>query len=259
MVIYDTHELETEKIGMTPFRKKISLMIEKFFIHYCDKVIVVGEAIASHYKKLYPKKDTPDIILNVPRLINVRKNNKFRQLFGIDKNTIIYLYQGVLNQGRGIDIILKSFEKVKRADIAVVFLGYGPYKELIKERTRKQHNIFFHEAVSPEELLEFTSSADVGLCLIENKCLSYYYSLPNKMFEYTMAGLPVITSKGYEMSKLVYNYGIGYSLDESNFTDILENISWDSVSSMKGNLDKFKNKYNWENQEVILKNIYANL
>ena len=65
-IIYDTHELETEKANFKGFRKKISKMIEKAFIGFVDKVIVVGEAIADEYKKMYPKMDRPYVVLNTP-------------------------------------------------------------------------------------------------------------------------------------------------------------------------------------------------
>lgn len=261
-VIYDAHELETEKMGMSHKRKKISIVIEKLFIKYCDVVIVVGDAIAEHYKNIYPSMPKPEVVLNTPYLREVNKYNKFRERFNINPNTTICLYQGVLNKGRGIECILSAFEKSENNNVVVVFLGYGPYEARIKKACLKSKNIYFHEAVSPKELMEYTSSADIGLCLIENKCLSYYYSLPNKMFEYTMAGLPVITSDGYEMKKLVNRHNIGYVIKENNEEELLNVI--DKLTSKKIldlilNIEKFRIEYNWENQEYILERIYKNI
>lgn len=260
-VIYDTHELETEKMGMSPKRKKISKFIERIGIKFCDETIVVGESIANHYKEMYPKLPKPKVVLNVPNYKEIVKKDKFRDAFDIDKNTLIYLYQGVLNKGRGIELIIKTFVASQKKDAVVVFLGYGPYEAMVKKASENNSNIYFHEAVSPEELVDYTSSADIGLCLIENECLSYYYSLPNKMFQYTMCNLPVITSNGYEMKTLVNLHKIGYVVEsEEELSEIVSNNTHtDNLKEVVNNVKSFKHKFNWETQESILKEVYTDL
>ena len=63
-VIYDAHELETEKANFKGFRKNISKIIERIFIKFTHGVIVVGDAIADHYKKMYPSMERPFVVLN---------------------------------------------------------------------------------------------------------------------------------------------------------------------------------------------------
>jgi glycosyltransferase involved in cell wall biosynthesis len=74
-------------------------------------------------------------------------------------------------------------------------------------------NIHFHPAIKPSEILSYTCSADVGLSIIENSCLSYYYSLPNKFFEYIAAGVPVIASDFPDMSAIVNEHKVGWTVD----------------------------------------------
>ena len=256
-IIYDTHELETEKANFKGFRKKISKMIEKAFIGFVDKVIVVGEAIADEYKKMYPKMDRPYVVLNTPNYKITQKNNLFREKFNIDKEEIIFLYQGAIAPSRGVEILLETF---KETDKVIVFMGYGSLVDKVKEYSLKYKNIYFHEAVKPEVLLNYTSSADVGFCLIENSCKSYDFCMPNKMFEYLMAGIPVIATKLFELKRFVKKNEIGLLIDSYNdISNIIDKINNQVISQYKQNIENVKLIYNWEEQEKILKTIYKEL
>lgn len=258
-IIYDTHELETEKANFKGFRKKISKIIEKTFIGFVDKVIVVGEAIADEYKKMYPKMDRPFVVLNTPNYKITQKNDLFREKFNIDKEKIIFLYQGAISPSRGVEILLETF---KDTDKVIVFMGYGSLVDKVKEYSLKYKNIYFHEAVKPEVLLNYTSSADIGFCLIENSCKSYDYCMPNKMFEYIMAGIPVIASDLFEMKKIINLYKIGVTIDYKNINILKEkinNISIENIDAFIENIEDFKKKFNWERQEETLREIYINI
>lgn len=77
-------------------------------------MIVVGDAIADHYKKMYPSMERPFVVLNTPSYKEITKKDLFRENFNIKKEQIIFLYQGALSQGRGIEIILDTFKTMKR-------------------------------------------------------------------------------------------------------------------------------------------------
>ena len=77
----------------------------------------------------------------------------------------------------------------------------------------KHANIFYHKPVPYHQLLEYSTSADIGVVSSQNICLNNYYSLPNKLFEYIQSGLPVLTNNLIECEKLVNHYGIGVVVD----------------------------------------------
>ena len=100
-------------------------------------------------------------------------------------------------------------------------------------------NIYFHKAVSPDVLLDYTSSADFGISTIEDSCLSYRYCLPNKMFEYLMAGIPVIVSNLYEMKRLVESNMVG-TVAKENTSDVLKEAIKEAEDMLKsGNFKVF--------------------
>jgi glycosyltransferase involved in cell wall biosynthesis len=261
-LVYDSHEYA---INDTPYESKISIwlkyFIERILIQFADKVITVSNSIANEYKRLYniPK---PSLILNCPRYHEQQKKDIFRNEFNIRSDQNIFLYQGGLSHGRGIEILLETFKIIDDDNSVIVFMGYGPLEGLIKESSKEYENIYFHPAVPPDELLDFTSSADFGISTIEDSCLSYRYCLPNKMFEYLMAEIPVIVSNLIEMRRLVENNRIGIVAKSNTLAGLQEAIT-EALQLDKKILQKsiqiVKNIYNWEEQEKVLLNLYKDL
>jgi glycosyltransferase involved in cell wall biosynthesis len=229
------------------------------FIGFADKVLTVGNTIAEEYVRLYGIAK-PAIILNAPSYKTIEKKNIFRKTFGIREDQTIFLYQGGLTVGRGIEVLLDTFEAMGNDKGVIVFMGYGYLDKLIKEKAEKNNNIFFHPAVTPDVLLNYTSSADFGISTIEDCSLSDRYSLPNKMFEYLMVELPVIVSNLPEMKKFVQDSGIGVVVKNNNVNGVKEACQ-DAMgmdkAEIKENLKKAKEIYNWEEQEKILLKVYS--
>lgn len=261
-VIYDAHELETERNSLSGKRQKLYRKIERKFIGYCDRVIVVGDAIAEFYKKLYPALEKPTVILNTPYYKINQKRDVFREKFNIAQDKTVFLYQGSLSKGRNVEMMLSLFKDRQRNDAVIVFMGYGDFEALVKSYANSYDNIYFHEAVVPAILQDYTSSADFGISMIEDSCLSYYYCLPNKMFEYLMAEVPVIVSNLPEMKKIVEQHSVGVVAKE-NTTKGLEDAIEDAMSlnrdEVKQNIKNIKKIYNWEEQEKILLKLYRGL
>ena len=262
-VVYDAHEYETQVNSHSERMKKLSAFFERWLIRYADKTITVSQSIAEEYKKLYPQIETPALVLNCPPFRSeTKKKNIFRKRFKISKDSTIFLYQGSLSKGRGLEIIVEAFQQIQDKNNVLVMMGYGNLESYAQEIASKEENIFFHEAVSPEVLLDYTASADFGISTIENTCLSYYYCLPNKMFEYIMAGIPLIVSNLPEMKKVVEKYNIGVVADENTQQGILkavEKASQLDLSLMKTNLQNARQEFNWENQEKELLKTYHSL
>lgn len=263
-VIYDAHELETEKANFKGFRKNISKIIERIFIKFTHGVIVVGDAIADHYKKMYPSMERPFVVLNTPSYKEIIKKDLFRENFNIKKEQIIFLYQGALSQGRGIEIILDTFKNRKDKNSVIVFMGYGALQDEIINITKIYKNIFFQPAVPHNIILDYTSSADVGISgLVDlSSCLSYYYSLPNKIFEYLMAELPIIVPNAIEMKNFVLEKQVGVVLNENNCEELNKAINYMieiDRNKFHLNIINTKNTYNWEFQEKVLMKLYNNL
>ncbi|WP_323017821.1 glycosyltransferase [Castellaniella sp.] len=261
-LVYDAHELETEVVWLRGVKQRVAKGIERCFIGSCSLVIVVSESIADWYQKEYSIK-RPFVVMNSPRRIVPESSNKLRRELNISDNQLIFLYQGGLTRGRGVKALMDAFKVRMDNNAVIVFMGYGELLADVVDASQQCERIFYRQAVPPRELLGWTSSADVGVSLIEPSCLSYLYCMPNKLFEYAMAGLPVMVSQTKDMADFVRKWNIGVVL--SDMTPAGINLSVDQmVSNVKfreGGERAYKAAlcHSWEVQEVHLLEGYASM
>lgn len=256
-IIYDAHELESNRNDLPKTTGKLVLLVEKLFWPFIESLIVVSPSIDKWYQKNLGEKKT-SVIMNSPfyEISNIsEERNYLREFFSIDRNCKIFIYVGGLQQGRGLDVLINVF---KQKDISshLVFLGYGHLKEKIEIICNEYNNIHLHDAVAHDKVVTIAKSADVGLCFIQNVSLSDYYCLPNKLFEYAFSNIPVLASDFPDISKTVKKYNLGkcsslefnsiYSaIKEYELMDDLPEINSDELFQLS-----------WEAQEKKLINLY---
>ncbi len=260
-IVYDAHEYEVERNGMSNRDRKIARILEKALIKKANAVITVSGAIASEYVRLYGI-TTPTVLFNCPYYTEIKNRNIFREVFSIDEKTKIFLYQGAFEKNRGVEIIIDAFKKLDNEKFAVVFMGYGFFEKEIIEASEKYKNIYFHPAVSMDVLPEYTSSADFGFYLIVNNCLSYYYTIGNKLWEYFMAHVPVISFDLYDVKPVIEKYNTGLILEDetgNGLINLINRIDNDSIKISHENFSVINKEYNWENQEKKLVELYNSL
>lgn len=260
-IIYNTHELETETNGMTLFRKVFSKMQESLLIRYVDRIIVVNDSIAKWYQTKY-RIQKIYVVRNFPYLLHSETLNShsLRNKFNVPDGDILYIHHGALGKGRGIEIILKAFAQSNN-NKHIIMMGYGELASLVKQYANDYKNIHFNQAVKPQEVISYISDADVGLSLFENTCLSYYYSLPNKVFEYIAGGLPVIVSDFPEMANIVDENNCGWKITPGvrTLTELIESISINDINHKKASILECKDKFVWDNEENTLLAVYNDL
>lgn len=261
-LVYDSHEFAINDVPyQSPHSIKIKYYLEKSLIRFADQVICVSDSIANEYSKLY-KIPKPHVVLNCPNYTEQPKHNIFRENLGIREDQKIFLYQGGLNKGRGIELLLEAFEDLENDDNILICMGYGILESKIQQKSLSSSNVFFHKAVSPSILLNYTSSADYGILFYEDSCLNHRYCSPNKIFEYLMAGLPVLTSNLLEMKRLVENEGVGIVAKENtveSFKDAVEISLKQKYAVIRANVYASRKKYCWEEQEKVLFKVYENI
>lgn len=262
ILVYDSHEFA---INQLPYQSKISIwflkVVENFLIKYAQKVINVSVSISNEYSRLY-NISKPSVVLNCPHFSLLPKRNLFRENLGIRTNQTIFLYQGKLSKERNIEMLIEAFSEQKSDKNVLVCMGYGPLEKFIQEKALQHTTIYFHRAVKPNLLLNFTNSADYGIIFYEDSCLNHRYCLPNKLFEYLMAGLPVLTSNLTEMKRLVETEEAGIVAEENTaegFRKALQASLKQNYIATQQNVFVARKKYCWEEQEKILKEIYDNL
>lgn len=260
-LVYDAHELETEVIGSVGIRKRAAKMMERLLIHFVDTVIVVSESIANWYKKQYSLKEV-HVIKNVPYQQEHKNehSNVLKKKFSIQDDEMLFIFQGSLSEGRGLKMLLNVFSKVSKKK-HIVFMGNGVLKNVVKKYEDSFSNIHQQPAVKPEEISNYTKSADVGICLTENTCLNHFYSLPNKIFEYILNGLPIIVSDFPDMGKIVDEHKCGWKVpvEENAIKAIINTITQDIIYEKRVNSLRAKDHFGWHLEEPILLSVYRKL
>ncbi len=257
-VIYDAHELESQRNGVSKFAGRMTLIVERGLWRYVDRLIVVSPSIEYWYNENVGHKQS-EIIINSP-LIGSHKINKeyFRDRFSIPKHSLIFIYTGIFTYGRGIELLISIFQ---RADIKshIVFLGDGELKATLERSAIEYKNIHVHDMVPHDTVVPITQSADIGLALIENISLSDYFSLPNKLFEYAFSGIQVLGSNFPDISSTVREHNLGECCDV-NYASLLACVKkFESEKKQKKRKAKNLDELSWQAQEVKLNNLYLEL
>lgn len=230
-LVYDSHELWTESNVFSIFPALVKNILkciykfqEKRFLRKSDLNITVNEGIADYLDKSYKLIKKFKVIRNLPDLIDLPKEKILQEKFNIAGFLVIY--QGYLGPNRGIKEIVKSWEYVEK-NINLIIMGDGPLKSWILDFIKKTNlsHVFYQSKVAPQEIIKYTSCADLGISIINPTCLSYHFASPNKMWEYITSQVPVMVNKGGEMEKIVEKYRVGLAVDLEGSNSIADEIN----------------------------------
>jgi glycosyltransferase involved in cell wall biosynthesis len=271
-LVYDAHEYFCGilEIQHRPRVKKIWQTIEKYCFPKIDAVITVSQSIAEKYKEEYGKEVA--VVRNIPVLDAEGKmqnatcrmqNDVGAQNFKPTKQPVIILQGNAIHKDRGGEEIIEAMPLIYAAVLLIV--GQGDMIPYMKERVTKLgllNRVTFTGRVTPEILKTHTASADLGIAFDKNVSPNHYYSLPNKLFEYIHAGVPVISSDLPERKRIIEQYEVGVVLSDlepqtvaSAINSILENdelLCW-----LKENCRAATQELNWENEEKVIQKIYS--
>ncbi len=261
-LIYDTHELETKAFAVRGVRRIYSEPLERALIHNCDAVICVSDGIADWYATHYGI-TRPLVVRNVPdrrSQVVAKTAEDLRALYGVPPNALLFLYQGGIAAGRQVERFIEVFTRLP-PDRHLVFMGRGELEYAVRQASANHANIHYYPAVPPNEVLAYTVQADVGLVGVANRCLSYYLSLPNKLFECLAAGVPVIVPDFPEMRRVLDNYQCGWSWpgDTQGLAAVIQQLSPDEVKAKKEHAMAAGRELSWENEEQKLLSLYQGL
>lgn len=254
-VVYNSRELYPFLGGLR--NKKITQwiikIIEKKYITKVDLVLTTGDMDSKFLEDYYRISNTL-VIRNIPLLQQPKGKIDLRSKLNIPPNNKILLYQGVMIEGRGIIKTISLLKKIPNLDF--VLLGDGALRKEFERAAKKYgvaDRVHFLGTIPQKDLINYTVAADIGLALIENISISYYHALPNKLFEYIMAGLPVLSSNLPQMEKIISDYNVGIIVDDKNDEEILAGltklVSDDKlIRELKENCRIASLELNWERE-----------
>ena len=263
-LIFDARELYTRVASTTsrPWSRAVWRLIEGRHIVHADAVFTVSESIARHLARMYGI-PPPVVVHNVPEMQHIEASPLLRG--DLDPETTLLLHQGQIQKDRGCFLLARAMQEVEHA--VLVFLGGGPLKKALEEYVRGnglEARVRFEEPVAPDRLLRVTAGADVGITLLENTCLNHRFALPNKLFEYLMAGLPVVASNLPEIRGVVQSFDVGCIVDpadHSQLVQVLQHVTRDRKARKKwaANAATAIETFSWEKASRRFTDVYSRL
>lgn len=264
-LVYDSHELfcEVPELTSRPRIRYIWLKIEEWVFPKLKNVITVNNLIADIYSAKY--KVNVDVIRNIaPVLKNKTVDLELKRRVAKGKKMIILQGSGI-NIDRGGEELVLAMQYIESSILYIIGSGevIPTLKKMVTDlRLEDKVNIIARMPYS--ELIEYTKIADIGVSLDKGTNENYEYSLPNKIFDFIQAEIPILASNRRVVAKLVTENNLGKVVNTHEPKEIAAAIEYmledeNRITKWKENLRKASYIYNWENESKNLKKIYSNL
>lgn len=259
-LIYDSHEVQTSRTG---YNSPVHGKMEAFLIKKIDEMIVENNTRAKYNEDLYGF--YPHVVHNYPFKQQTSNNEEkvdLHEILGIPKNEKILLYQGGIQTGRGLDKLIKAVPHFKEGTL--VLIGDGKIKKELQNMVKEmnlEEKVKFHPKVPVGDLPKYTRNGYLGFQVLNNVCFNHYSASSNKLFEYMMAGVPVVACSFPEIQRVVEGDGTGVSVDSHDPISIANGVNWllehqEQYEEMKEKSVKASKKYNWDKEKNIFLDLY---
>ncbi len=261
-LIYDSHEYFTEvpELVNRPKVQKVWRTIEEYVLFKMKEMITVNESIADLFRNKYGIEVY--VVRNIPMRKMLPEPATRESLQLPDDKHILVLQGSGINIERGSEELVEAMGYLD--DCLLVIIGGGDVLPLLKDKVADNHwedRVRFFPRMSYAKMMSITQLADLAFTLDKDTNLNYRYSLPNKLFDYIQANVPVISSRLPEIERIVRDYDIGTFIENHEPLTIAETVK--CALSDKERLAKWKNNLRfaaenlcWENEEKILMSVY---
>lgn len=260
-LVYDSHELWPDRNGRSEWRPWL-IACESLFVRLADATMTVSPGCAEVMARRY-RVPAPVVVRNVPERV-ARSATGAGGTRASEGPTAVYA--GILAPGRGLEQAIQALASVPALRLRLVGPSADGFETKLRRCAEKAgvgDRVDFSPPVPPRALAETIGGADMGLVLIEPICLSYELSLPNKLFEYVAAGLPVIASDLPVMGPLVRDEAIGEVALPTDLGAIAEAMRRladpERNAEARRRVRSFGERVNWGEERVVLEDIYARI
>lgn len=268
-LVFDAHELP---LGQPPASRSRLLGVVggaaiRRMARGSSAVITVSPPIARVIHRRYGG-PFPVLVRNIPPYQPPIASQRMRDVLGLPPDTRIAIYQGGFQENRSLDVLVRAARYLDPTH-RIVLLGGGGAQRRLEALIATEgvgDRVLIHPSVPYRELLEWTASADLGLILYRGSYApNVQYCLPNKLFEYIMAGVPVLTSTLNAVSEIVQTYRVGRVVDslepEPTGRAVSALLADDAArQAMRANaLAAAREDLNWEVEQQRLLNIYQGI
>jgi len=258
-LIYDSHELfcEVPELAAHPLKKRIWQALEKFIVPKLKHCITVSGGIAEVFKKKYNTHFV--VVRNIPPptpFVNVG-----REALGLPPGKFLVILQGAgINVDRGAEELILSMKHLQDTLLLVIGSGdvWSRLKNLVDDESLSDRVQLIYR-MGKDKLMQYTACCDLGVSIDKDNNLNYRHSLPNKLFDYIQAGIPVLASRLPEIEKIVTGYQIGCFIENHDpqhiAARIKEMLGAELQADLRKNILIAKQQLTWQNEEPALRSV----
>ncbi len=262
-LVYDSHEYFTgvPELLDSPVKRKIWKSVERWIFPRLQDVFTVNGSIARLYENEYGLR--PVVVRNVPPA-RITPYGQSRKALGLPEDKHILILQGSgINMHRGAEEMTEAMQYIHGAILLIV--GNGDVLKTLKRTVIEKHledKVIFLPRQPYEKLMQYTAVADMGLTLDKDTNINYRLSLPNKIFDYLHAGIPVLASRLPEIQKIIETYNVGDFIPGHEPGQIAKKVNEifshpERLMLWKQHTKKAASELNWENESKKIKKLLA--
>lgn len=260
-LVYDAHELWPDRNGRTEWRPRL-LAAEWLFVRLADTNLTVSRGCAEVMSGRY-RIAPPVVVRNVAdRTVSAQHPPEGLRAGGLP----LAVYVGLIAPGRGLEQAIRALADVPDAALLLLGRSSDEYRERLTRLAAEvgvADRIEFRPPVPSAAVIDTIAGADMGLALIQPVSLSYEQSLPNKLFEYAAAGLPILASDLPVMGPLVREEGLGEAVPVEDVAAIAQAMRRladpDGNAEARERVRAFRERINWQTERRVLEKVYASL
>jgi glycosyltransferase involved in cell wall biosynthesis len=254
ILVFDSHELFTEvpELSGRKIKRLLWHWVQRYWIPKASLCYSVGPKLALRLSLTYSAEFLS--VRNVPN----------RKSIEVEHLPHVMLYQGTLNIGRGLEEAILALKELPEWQLWIA--GSGPLDYELKQLSTDcgvKDRVKFYGNISPALLHDLTCRSSVGLNLLKQDSLNYYYSLANKFFDYVQAEIPSVNMNFPEYRDLCEEFNVAVLLDQCTSEDLIAAISTLSdekkYTQLRSECKKAAQIWNWENEEKKIAKAYNRL
>ena len=273
-LVFDSHELYEEISNITSVERFFCQRTLRKHAPQIDGFITINDSIAKEHAKRYPQLKRAVIVKNAsifdasPLKENTLalETSLLHDAACLSSEKKILLYQGGYAKHRGLELLIESAAGLPES-WALVMMGWGNIEEKLKKLATSVgpagDNIRFIPPAPHHELALWTSGASLGVIPYENTCLNHWFCTPNKLWEYPIAGVPMLVSPFPELMRVAVDEGVGLALpstlNKDTLMDLLNSLDDEKLEGMQYACRKFVQKDNWAVYSKRLNRLYVEL
>ncbi len=267
-LVFDSHELHDDLSLISERERRRSRRQQTYYSSRLDGFVTVNDSIAATMRERYPALPKAVVVRNATRFdgATVVDDGRLHAAAGLPTSTRILLYQGGFAKHRGLDVLVRSAAKLP-AGWVLVMMGWGNFeaelRRIAQEVDPEGHRIRFLPGAPQEELARWTAGGALGVIPYENVCLNHWFCTPNKIWEYPVAGVPILASPFPELGRAVSENGIGVLLEDpvtpENIAAVVASVTDGQLATMRANCRRFLERDNWSIYERRLVELYAGI